>query len=137
MTPAEVLAAFPGEAQQLGQPTSFGPGASGSAEVTIPAYASEDTRFRVLFGFAAGGLSRVQLAAAKAEPETCDAIEKRLAGEHGQPSSRNETATSVQTKEVAWRLPAQTITLTCTDKPSLGFRTVTLDYVVAGTAPTN
>ena len=136
MTPVELLAVFPGEAQRPAQPATFVQGEPGAAEVAIPAWEADGTRFRVLFGFAGGGLGRLQLAAAKAQAETCYDVEKRLSEEHGAPSSQREATTSVQTKEVVWSQPAQTITLTCVDKPSLGFRTVSLDYaaVSAGTA---
>ena len=139
MTPEEVLAAFAGQAQRPAEPPSFVLGPPGVAEVVVPAHDEDGAKFRVLFGFAGSGsrLGRIQLAAARAQPETCYDVEQRLVGEHGEPSSRRDAATSVQTREVAWTLPAQTITLTCVDKPSLGFRTVTLDYAAAADRTTN
>jgi hypothetical protein len=128
MKPAEVLAAFPGEAERPAQPASFGQPRPGSADVAIPAYDADGTKFRVLFGFTSGALSRIQLAAPKAEAGACEDVEKRLTAEHGAPSSSQDAATSMRTKEIVWTLPAQTVTLACAEKPSLGFRTVTLDY---------
>ena len=100
-------------------------------------YEIEGTSFRVLFGFGASGLNRIQLAAPKAEYGACEELEKRLTAENGQPSSKSESVTSTSMKEFAWSLPRQTITLACAEKPSLGFRSVTLDYVAPGSAPTN
>ena len=128
MKPAEVLAAFPGEAERPAQPASFGQPKPGSADLAIPAYDADGTKFRVLFGFTSGALSRIQLAAAKAEAGACEDVEKRLTAEHGAPASSQATATSMRTKDIVWTLPAQTVTLACAEKPSLGFRTVTLDY---------
>jgi hypothetical protein len=128
MTAAEVLAAFPGEAERLAQPASFGQARPGWADLAIPAYEADGAKFHVLFGFAAGALSRIQLAAAKPEAGVCEDVEKRLTAEHGAPSSRQDTATSMRTQEIVWALPAQTTTLACAEQRTLGFRTVTLDY---------
>jgi hypothetical protein len=137
MAEDELLAAFAGEARRLDKPASFGKPRPGAANVGIPVYEIEGTPFRVLFGFGASGLNRIQLAAPKAQHGACEDLEKRLTEENGQPSSRAETVTSIRTKECAWSLPRQTISLTCTDMPSLGFRSVTLDYAAPGSAPTN
>jgi hypothetical protein len=134
MTPDEVLAAFPGEAQTATPPVPFQAPATGAADVVIAAHDADGARFRVLFGFAGGRLSHIQLAAPKAAEATCYDVETRTTGEHGEPSSRRETTTSLQTKESVWTLPAQTIRLVCADKPSLGYRTVTLDHAPAGAA---
>jgi len=131
MKKAEVLAAFPGEAQRLPQPAPFGQPRPGTSDVAIPGYEAEGAKFRVLFGFSSDALSRIQLFAAKAGTSTCEDAEKRLTGEHAATSSRTDTATSMQTNEIVWTLPGQTITLTCAEKPSLGFRTVMVDYVAA------
>jgi hypothetical protein len=131
MTPAEVLAAFP-EAQRAVPASSFGQPRPGAADVAIPVYEADGTKFRVLFGFASERLNRIQLAAAPAGDSTCDDLEKRLTDENAAPSGRSETAATTRTKELTWTLPAQTITLVCVEKPSLGYRTVTLDYVAAG-----
>ena len=62
---------------------------------------------------------------------TCEDLEKRLTEEHSKPSSRNAVETSLRGLEILWTTPAATITLSCLEKPSLGFRTVTLDYTAA------
>src|SRR4051812_31805756 len=49
---AEVLAAFPGEAQRLPQPAPFGQARPGTTDLAIPSFESDGTQFRVLFGFA-------------------------------------------------------------------------------------
>jgi hypothetical protein len=126
---AAVLAAFPGEAQRLPQPVPFGQTRPGTSDLAIPSFESDGTQFRVLFGFAGAALNRIQLSAAKAASSTCEDVEKRLTEELGAPSSRGDTATSLQTHDVTWTRPAETITLACAEKPSLGFRTVTVDYV--------
>jgi hypothetical protein len=131
MKKAEVLAAFPGEAQRLSQPATFGQPRPGAGDVAILAYEADGSKFRVLFGFAADALDRIQLFAAKAGDSTCGDLEKRLTEEHSKPSSRSDNATSMQTREIVWTLPGQTITLACAEKPSLDFRTVTVDYVAA------
>jgi hypothetical protein len=132
MTPEELLAAFAGQAQAAEPPVAFQAPATGAAPVMIASHEADGARFRVLFGFQGGRLSRIQLSAPKAGEATCYDVETRLTGEHGEPSSRRETTTHLQTKETAWTLPAQTITLVCADKPSLGFRTVTLDHSLTG-----
>jgi hypothetical protein len=135
MKKAEVLAAFPGEAQRLPQPVAFGQPRPGTSDVAIPGYEVDDAKFRVLFEFASDALNRIQLFAAKAGTSTCEDVEKRLTGEHAAPSSRRDTATSMQTRDIVWTLPGETITLACAEKPSLGFRTVTVDYVAASPEP--
>jgi hypothetical protein len=131
MRPAEVLAAFPGEAQSAA--LAFGAPRTGTAAVAIPAYEADGAHFRVLFGFTGDALDHVQLQSSKADASTCEDVEKRLTAEHGAPASSTDTRTSMQTHEVAWSTPREAITLACSEKPSLGFRTVTLDYAAAPT----
>jgi hypothetical protein len=133
----EVLAAFPAEAQRLEQPASFSqpqPGSSltpGSSEIAIPAFEQHGARFRVLFGFGAGdALDRIQLAAVKAGPHTCEDLEAALTKEHSAPAQSGSIGTSLRGEEIVWRTPAQTITLDCMGVARLGFQTVTLDYAV-------
>ena len=78
MTKAEVLAAFPGQAQPLPQPVTFGPQTPGASDVAIPAYDIEGAKFRVLFGFEGDALNRVYLSALKAAESTCGDLEKQL-----------------------------------------------------------
>ena len=139
MTRDEVLAAFPGEAQRLAQPAPFGqpqPGSSltaGSSDLAIPSYEADGVTFRVLFGFASKALDRIHLSAAKPGASTCEDLEKALTEKHAKPAQRTKTGSSLQGEEVAWRLPDQTIVLSCAGVPSLGFQTVTLDYLVPAT----
>jgi len=128
MTKAEVLAAFPGEAQRLEQPADFGRKGEGSTDVAIPAYEIEGTKFRVLFGFDGDALTRIHLSAAKAGDATCGDLEKQLTQEHSAPSDRSTTQTNLRREQIVWKRPDQTITLVCSEVVSLGFRTVTLEY---------
>jgi hypothetical protein len=135
MTKAEVLAAFPGEAQRLPRPADFAqpqPGSSvtaGSSDLTIPAYEADGTKFRVLFGFEADGLNRVHLSAVKPGEATCGDVEKRLTEQHSKPSQRDRTGTSLRGEEITWKRPDQTIVLGCAGVPNLGFQSVTLDHM--------
>jgi hypothetical protein len=135
MTPQEVLAAFPDEAQQLTARASFAqpqPGSSlvaGSSDITIPAFELEGTKFRVLFGFEADALNRVHLSALKAGPATCDDLQKSLTAKHSSPAERGSTGGSLRGQEITWKLPDQTIVLSCAGVASLGFQTVSLDYL--------
>jgi len=139
MTKDEVLAAFPGEAQRLGQPAAFAqpqPGSSiptGSSDLAIPAYETDGAKFRVLFGFESDSLNRVHLSALKAGATTCEDLEKVLTEKHSAPSQRSKTGTSLKGEEITWKRPDQTITLACAGVPSLGFQTVTLDYMAPST----
>jgi hypothetical protein len=137
MKKPELLAAFPAEAQKLATPADFGPPRPGPTDVAIPAYEADGATFRVLFGFGADGLGRIQLTALKPSSATCEDLEKRLTQEHAKPSSRNAIETSLRGEEILWTTPRETITLSCLEKPSLGFRTVTLDYTAASAAPKN
>jgi hypothetical protein len=135
MTKKEVLAAFPGEAEQLATAASFAqpqPGSSlvaGSSDVGITAFEMEGTRFRVLFGFEADALNRIHLSAAKAGAATCEDVEKTLTAQHARPAQREKTGGSLRGDEITWKLPDQTITLSCAGVRSLGFQTVTLDFL--------
>jgi hypothetical protein len=126
----ELLAAFPGEAQKLAQPADFGQPRPGPSDISIPAYQADGATFRVLFGFGAG-LDRIQLTALKPSPATCEDLEKRLTDENGKPASRAETSGSLPGQEMVWNTAVARIALACAEKPSLGFRTVTLDYTPA------
>lgn len=135
MTKEELLAAFAGEAQPLPQAASFSqpqPGSSltgGTSDVGIPALDAHGARFRVLFGFgSSGALDRVQLAAVKAGPHTCEDLEKELTQAHAAPAQRGSIGTSLRGEEIVWKKRDQTVTLVCTGVASLGFQTVTLDY---------
>jgi hypothetical protein len=128
MTKDEVLAAFPAQAQRLGQPADFGPPMPGSTDIAIAAYEMEGTKFRVLFGFEGEALSRIQLSAAKAGEATCGDVEKLLTDKHAAPADRATTQTTVRTDQIVWRLPDQTISLSCSEARGLGYRSVTLDY---------
>ncbi|PYQ46300.1 MAG: hypothetical protein DMF78_26620 [Acidobacteria bacterium] len=136
MTRDDVLAAFPGEAQRLAQPAPFAqpqPGSSvaaGSSDLAIPAYEADGVTFRVLFGFESKALDRIHLSAAKPGASTCEDLEKALTDRHSKPAQRTKTGSSLQGEELAWKLPDQTIVLSCAGVPSLGFQTVTLDYMV-------
>ena len=128
MTKAEVLAAFPGEAQRLEQPADFGPKGAGSTDVAIPAYEIDGMKFRVLFGFEKEALGRIHLAAIKAGDSTCSDVEKVLTEKHAAPSDRSTTQTNLRREQIVWKRPDQTITLVCSDAVNLGYHTVTLEY---------
>jgi hypothetical protein len=130
MTKAEVLTAFPSEAQRLAQPANFGPPVGGSTDLAIPTYDINGMTFRVLFGFEANGLSHIRLSAVKPGAATCSDLEKVLTEKHSAPSDRNTLQTNVKTEQVIWKQPEATITLGCTEAADLGFRSVTLDYTV-------
>jgi len=137
MKKPELLAAFPGEAQKLPTPADFGQPRPGPTDIAIPAYEADGAAFRVLFGFGADGLGRVQLTALKPSSATCEDLEKRLTQEHAKPSSRNAIETSLRGEEILWTTPRETITLSCLEKASLNFRSVTLDYTATSAAPKN
>lgn len=135
MTREEVLAAFPGEARRLPQPENFGQPTPGVTDVAIQEMAEGERRYRALFGFAASGLDRIHLVVPKPTYDTCGEIERELTAAHGAPAARRAIVASVPGQAVSWTLPAQTITLACTEKPSLGFRAVTLDRTPPGAPP--
>jgi hypothetical protein len=129
MSREEVLAALPGEAKRLPAPEAFGQPTPGAAEVAIHEMREGQHPYRTLFGFGPSGLDRIHMVAAKPTYDTCGEIERGLAAKHGAPSARNEIATSLRGEAVVWTLPAETITLACTERPSLGYRSVTVDHV--------
>jgi hypothetical protein len=135
MSPADLLAAFGGEAQRLERPVDFTKPqdgsslAAGSSDVTIPTYEADGATFRVLFGFDSDRLSRIHLAGVKPGAGTCGDVEKALTDKHGAPAGRQETGTSLKGEEVLWKRPDQTIVLSCAGMASLGFVTVTVDYL--------
>jgi hypothetical protein len=139
MTRDEVLAAFPGEAQRLAQPAPFAqpqPGSrltAGSSDIAIPAYEADGATFRVLFGFESKALDRIHLTAAKPGATACEDVEKAVTDRHGKPAERAKTGSSLRGEEVSWKRPDQTIVLSCAGVPSLGFQTVTLDYMAPAT----
>ena len=128
MKKAEVLAAFPGEAQKLAQPVDFGQPRPGPSDIGIPAYEADGATFRVLFGVGPEGLGRIQLTALKPSSAACEDIEKRLTDEHGKPASRGDVGGSLPGQEIVWTTPVARIALACAEKLSLNFRTVTLEY---------
>jgi hypothetical protein len=128
MTKEEVLAAFPGEAQKLPQPTSFGPQDPQATDVTIPSWVDGGVTYRVLFGFGAAGLDRIRLVAAHPAATTCEDVEKALTDKGGAPVDRHETGTSLRGQEMTWRMKDQSVTLACSGVFSLGFASVTLDH---------
>ena len=134
MTKPEVIAAFPGEAQQLAARAEFAQGAA-SSDVTIPAYELDGVKFRVFFGFEAEKLNRIHLSAGKADLDTCSLIEKALTDKHGAPSQKETTGTSLRGQQMTWKLADQTIVLACAGKPALGFQSVTVDYLTPGSEP--
>jgi hypothetical protein len=135
MSVPEVVAAFPGEAQKLAAPAPFAqpqPGSSlsaGSGEVSIPSYEMAGATFRVLFGFHAKALDRIELQAIKPGAATCEDMEKALTEAHTTPAQRAKTGSSLAGDEITWKLPDQTIVLDCAGVASLGFLTVTVDYL--------
>ncbi len=129
MTKAQVLAAFPGQAQPLVPPVQFGPQVPGASDVAIADYDMGGHKFRVLFGFESDALNRVYLSAIKAGEGTCGDVEKLLTDKNGAPSDRSTTQTNVRLEQIVWKRPEQTITLGCSEMPGLGYRSVTLDHV--------
>ena len=89
---------------------------------------------RVLFGFDGDALNRVHLAAAKAGAATCEDVEKGMTAQHGKAAQRERTGGSLKGDEITWKLPDQTIVLSCAGVASLGFQTVTLDFLEPATA---
>lgn len=142
MKKAEVLAAFPKEAQKLDKPANFEQpqhGSSlqpGASDVAIASYEGEGATFRVLFGFEQDALNRIHLAVPKAGAGTCFDIQKALTDRHGGPAKRSTTGTSLKGEEIVWTLPDKTIVLSCGGVASLGFLRASLDYLapVPGTS---
>jgi hypothetical protein len=128
MTRAQALAAFPSEVQKLPQPIAFSPQVPGSSDLGIPSYEADGRSFRVLFGFEGDALNRVFLTVLKPDDLTCGEMEKQLTEKHAAPTDKSATRTNMRTQALVWKLPDQTVTLTCSETPGLGFRSVTLDY---------
>jgi hypothetical protein len=135
MTRAQVLAAFPGEAQGLDRPVPLAKPQSGSilsvasSDVSIPKYEADGATFRVLFAFAPSGLNRIHLAAIRPGTTTCGDLEKVLTDRHTAEPQRQPTGDSLKGEELTWTEPDQTIVLGCAGVASLGFATVSLDYL--------
>lgn len=128
MTPVQLLAAFPGEAQRLDKPVAFGAPATGSTDVAIPSCDVEGVTYRALFGFGSGKLDRIQLSALKPADTVCGDLEKALTEKLSAPTDRSSTQTTTKTDQTVWKGPEQTVTLVCAENAALGFRSVTLDY---------
>lgn len=135
MTPAEVLAAFKGEAKKLPKTDRFAEpqhGATlpaGTSDVGIPSYAADGATFKVLFGFTKNALDRVHLSAQKPNADTCAAVEAALTERLGEKPERKPTGSSLRGEEISWKRPDQTVVLSCAGVASLGFLTVSLDFV--------
>jgi hypothetical protein len=135
MKKAEVLAAFPKEAQKLAEPVPFVQPQEGSllkpgvGEVVIPSYQADGADFRVLFGFTGDALDRISMSALKPKVGMCEGVEAAVTERHRTTPQRNSTGTSLRGEEIVWRMPDQTIVLGCAGVKSLGFVTVTLDHV--------
>jgi hypothetical protein len=130
MSRAEVLKAFPGQAQKLAPTVDFGPPSPGPSDLGIPVFEEGGVSYRVLFGFPGDKLGRVQLSSAKPPSGACTDVEKAVAAEHpGAAPERSTTQTNVRTDVATWRSPEGRITLTCTENVSLNFRSLTLEYV--------
>jgi hypothetical protein len=134
MTRAQVMAAFPREAQR-GKPAGFAQPQhdsmlpAGVSDLSIPAYEADGATFCVLFGFEKNALNRVHLTALKPGPATCSDLEKALSERYSAPDQRRATGASLKGEEVVWRRPDQTVVLGCAGVASLGFVTVTLDHL--------
>jgi hypothetical protein len=140
MSKADVLAAFPKEAEKLPKPADFAvpqPGSSlsaGSSDVGIASYEGDGATFHVLFGFEHDALNRIHLAVPKPTAATCGDIEKALTDRHSAPSKRSATGSSLKGEEIVWTLPDQTIVLSCAGVAKLGFLTASLDYLAPAPA---
>ena len=129
MSRAEVLKAFPGQAQKLSPAIDFGPPSPGPSDLGIPSFEDGGLTYRVLFGFPSERLGRIQLSAAKPGSSACGDVEKAVAAAHpGSSPERTSTQTNVRTDVATWRGPEATIALTCTENLTLGFRSLVLDY---------
>lgn len=145
MTPAEVLDAFKGEAKKLPQPDRFAEpqhGSSlraGTSDIAIPSYDGDGATFKVLFGFGKNALDRIHLSAHKPIAGTCGSVEGAVSGRLGATPERKATGSSLRGEEIMWKRPDQTVVLSCAGVASLGFLTVSLDYLApaaaAATAP--
>jgi hypothetical protein len=135
MSTKDVLDALPGEAQRLPRPIDYAqpqPGATvtaGKSDVGIPSYEADGAVFRVLFGFEGDALNRIHLTASKPTAATCEDQEKALTQKYGKPAQRNRTGTSLRGDEIVWKAPDTTVYLSCAGVASLGFLTVSEDYL--------
>jgi len=142
MTAKEVTAAFP-EAKRLPhavpfpQPQMGSSLTAGSGDVGIASYETDGATFRVLFGFAGKPpvLSRIHLDGIKPKASTCEDVERAIADKHPEKPQRAKVGSSLAGDEVTWKLPDQTIVLTCAGVASLGFLTVTVDYLPPAAVP--
>jgi hypothetical protein len=142
MKKADVLGAFPKEAQKLPAPVPFAQPQDGSmlkagaSDLTIPSYDADGATFKVLFGFSGDALDRIHLSALKPNAGTCEDLQKALTTRHSEPAQRTQTGSSLKGEEIVWKRPDQTIVLGCAGVATLGFVTVTLDYLppAAGTS---
>src|SRR5262249_6654668 len=82
MTRAEVLKAFPGQAQALAPTVDFGPPNAGPSDLGIPALEEDGLTYRVLFGFPGDKLGRIQLSSAKPPSGACTDVDKAVAAAH-------------------------------------------------------
>jgi hypothetical protein len=143
MTPAEVLAAFKGEAKKLPQPDRFAEpqhGSSlpaGTSEIAIPSYEADGATFKVLFGFEKNALGRIHLSAQKPIAGTCGFVEGALNGRLATTPERKATGSSLRGEEITWKRPDQTVVLSCAGVASLGFLTVTVDFLAPVAAAAN
>lgn len=143
MTPAEVLAAFRGEAQKLPKPERFAEpqhGASlpgGTGDVVIPSYEADGATFKVLFGFDKNALGRIHLSAHKPVDGTCSYVEGALSERLAATPERKPTGSSLRGTEITWRRPDQTVVLSCAGVASLGFLSLSIDFVAPAAAATN
>jgi hypothetical protein len=145
MTPAEVLAAFKGEAKKLPQPDRFAEPQhasslrAGTSEIAIPSYEADVATFKVLFGFDKNALDRIHLSAQKPIAGTCGFVESAVSERLAATPVRKATGSSLRGEEITWKRPDQTAVLSCAGVASLGFLTVSLDYLsptsAAMTAP--
>ena len=139
MTPAEVLAAFKGEAKKLPQPDRFAEpqhGSSlrpGTSDIAIPSYDGDGATFKVLFGFEKNALDRIHLSAHKPIAGTCGSVEGAVSARLAASAERKATGSSLRGEEITWKRPDQTAVLSCAGVASLGFLTVSLDFL----APTS
>ena len=143
MTPAEVLTAFRGEAKKLPQPDRFAEpqhGASlpaGTSPIAIPSYEADGATFKVLFGFDKNALDRIHLSAHKPIEGTCGFVEGALSDRLAATPVRKATGSSLRGEEITWKRADQTVVLSCAGVASLGFLTVSVDYLAPVAAAAN
>jgi len=130
MSRADVLTAFPGQAQRLSPTVDFGPPKAGPADLGILSYPGDGgLAYRVLFGFAGEKLDRIQLSALKPGSGACEDVDKAVSDAHaGVRPARDSNQTNVKTDTTSWKGAEAAITLTCTENRVLNFRTLVLEY---------